>query len=223
MTMVRIGVRKGLVALMAGLVLCAAASLPQAAAAAAQQAALSPDASAALVRAERYLNDISTLSARFIQISSNGVYAEGTLAVSRPGKLRFEYDPPAPILMIANGLSFLYYDKELEQATYLPLWETPLWFLIRDEVELNDKIRVQEVEQLDNDLRITLADPEAEAAGQVTLVFAEQPFRLIRWELLDAQGIRTEVTLVNPTYGGKVEAKLFDIGTLGLDRNLTPD
>ena len=87
---------------------------------------------AAVLKAEIYLNQIKSLQARFVQISSNGAFAEGEVFVDRPGKLRFEYDPPHPILMIADGINLLYYDKELKQSTFIPLWETPLWFLMRD-------------------------------------------------------------------------------------------
>ena len=89
-----------------------------------------------------YLNRIDTLKSRFIQVSSNGAYAEGDLYLDRPGRMRFEYDPPHPALLIANGVTLLYYDRELKQATFLPLWETPLWFLIRED----DRSRTKDVE-----------------------------------------------------------------------------
>ena len=76
---------------------------------------------AAATRGERLLNDIKILKAHFVQVSSNGAYAEGEAYVDRPGHLRFDYDPPTPVLIIANGLSLLYYDKELKEATFLPL------------------------------------------------------------------------------------------------------
>src|SRR3546814_7064037 len=87
------------------------------------RSALSPDDVAAVARVERYLNDIQTLQGRFVQVSSNGAYAEGDIYLDRPGHLRFDYDPPSPVLIIANGLSLLYYDEELKEATFLPLWE----------------------------------------------------------------------------------------------------
>src|SRR3546814_7666555 len=93
--------------------LALAAPLP---ASAAQQAALSPDDVATLGRVERYLNDIKTLQGRFVQTSSNGAYAEGAVYLDRPGHMRFDYDPPTPVLIIANGLSLLYYDEELKEA-----------------------------------------------------------------------------------------------------------
>ena len=136
------------------------AAAPRAQAEAHQPVTLSPDQSAAVRRAVRYLNDLSTLRARFIQISSNGAYAEGEMIVQRPGKMRFDYDPPHPVLIIANGLSLLFYDREVKQASFLPLWETPLWFLIRERVTLSKDVVVSAVEQSPGALRITLTDKE---------------------------------------------------------------
>ena len=195
-----------LAALVAASGLCASAPV----AVAAEPVALSPDQSAAVRRAVRYLNDISTLTARFIQISSNGAYAEGDVIIQRPGKMRFEYDPPHPVLIIANGLSLLFYDREIKQASFLPLWETPLWFLIRKEVTLSEDIVVSAVEQSPGALRITITDKDLSETGSVTLVFSDRPLALKKWEITDAQGILTQVSLINPRYGIEVDPLAFD-------------
>lgn len=192
-------------------------------AAAEQTAALSPDEVAALTRVERYLNDIKTLKARFVQVSSNGAYAEGEVYLDRPGHLRFDYDPPTPVLIIANGLSLLYYDEELKEATFLPLWETPLWFLIRKEVRFDKNVDIVGIEEALGTLRITLRDPEAPDGGEVTLVFADQPLALKKWELTDPQGVRTQVSLVNPVYGETIDPTLFKYGDLPVRRGKNLD
>ncbi len=184
---------------------------------AAEPAALSPDEAATVRRVVRYLNGISTLRSRFIQISSNGAYAEGEVLLKRPGKFRFDYDPPHPVLLIANGLSLLYYDRELKQASYVPLWETPLWFLIREKVTLSDTTRVTRVEQNLGRLRVTLQDSDAEDHGQVILVFSDRPLSLKKWELVDPQGIVTQVSLVNPQFGVAIDSDRFKHGDLELD------
>ncbi len=187
-----------------------------------QPVTLSPDQSAAVRRAVRYLNELSTLTARFIQISSNGAYAEGEMMVQRPGRLRFEYDPPHPVLIIANGLSLLFYDREVKQASFLPLWETPLWFLIREQVTLSEDVVVSAVEQSPGALRVTLTDKELSDAGSITLVFGDRPLDLKKWEITDAQGILTQVSLINPRYGVEIDPQVFDYSDLeiqsGVDR-----
>ena len=184
---------------------------------AAERAALSPDQSAAVRRAVRYLNGMTTLEARFIQVSSNGTYAEGRVIIQRPGRLRFDYDPPHPVLIIANGLSLLFYDRDLKQASFLPLWETPLWFLIREEVTLTEDVVVTGVEQALGTLRITLEDRTMADAGSVTLVFSDRPLDLKKWEIVDAQGIMTQVSLVNPRYGMEVDQEAFDYSDLEIE------
>jgi len=180
----------------------------------AQVANLSPDDVATLTRVEKYLNAIKTMHARFVQVSSNGAYAEGEVYLDRPGHMRFDYDPPTPVLIIANGLSLLYYDEELKEATFLPLWETPLWFLIREEVRLDDNVDIVAIEEALGTLRVTLRDPEAPDGGEVTLIFSDEPLTLKKWELTDPQGIQTQVSLVNPVYGVEVDAELFKYGDL---------
>lgn len=198
-------------------VLCALAA-PAMSAESVQLAALSPDEVATVTRIERYLNDIKTMQARFVQVSSNGAYAEGELYLDRPGHLRFDYDPPSPVLIIANGLSLLYYDKELKEATFLPLWETPLWFLIREEVRLDDNVDIVAIEEALGTLRITLRDAESPDGGEVTLIFSDEPLTLKKWELTDPQGIQTQVSLVNPVYGVEVDEELFKYGDLEVYR-----
>ncbi len=170
---------------------------------------LSPDQVAALTRVERYLNDINTMQARFVQISNNGGYAQGDLYVDRPGHMRFDYDAPTPVLLIANGLTLLYYDKELKEATFLPLWETPLWFLIREEVRFDDNVEIVGIEEALGTLRVSLRDPDTPDGGVVTLVFSDRPLTLRKWELIDPQGIETQVSLVNPVYGEAIDGDLF--------------
>ncbi len=177
-------------------------------------AALSADDLANVERALGYLNDISTMRARFVQISSNGAYAEGEVLIDRPGKLRFDYDPPVPVLLIADGLSLLFYDRELKEASFLPLRETPLWFLIREEVKLSDDMVVEKVVQELGTLRVTLRDAGNPDIGEITLVFEDRPLSLRKWRMIDAQGVLTEVSLVDPRYGVALEASAFEHGDL---------
>ncbi len=176
----------------------------------AQSAALSELDRADLARIERYLTDIRTLHSPFLQISSVGGPVEGDLYLNRPGKMRFEYDPPYPAMLMADGLVLLYYDKELKEETYLPLWETPLWFLLRDEVVLDDSVRIVALERGPAVLRVTVEQNEETPQGRVTLVFADQPLTLKKWIVTDAQGVTTEVALIAPRVGVEIDDDIFD-------------
>lgn len=175
-----------------------------------QSATLSEQDRADLARIERYLTDIRTLHSRFLQVSSVGVPVEGDLYLNRPGKMRFEYDPPYPAMLMADGLVLLYYDKELKEETYLPLWETPLWFLLRDEVVLDDSVRVVAIERGPAVLRVTVEQNRETPQGRVTLVFADRPLTLKKWIVTDAQGVTTEVALIAPRVGVEIDDDIFD-------------
>ena len=184
--------------------------------AAATPAAAAQQSAETLARLEAYLNQITTLHARFVQVSSNGAFAEGDLYLDRPGRLRFEYDPPHPALLIANGVTLLYYDRDLEQATFLPLWETPLWFLIRERVDLSDGLEVVDITQGAASIKVTVRGTDDGGEGEVTLVFADRPISLHSWEIHDAQGIVTQVALVNPEFGVSIDRDLFEHGDLNI-------
>lgn len=183
----------------------------------AQTAALSPDDSAAVARVERYLNGLKSVRARFIQVSTNGSFAEGEVHIQRPGKMRFQYDDPHPVLLIADGLTLLYYDRELKQATFLPLWETPLWFLIREKVELSDDIEIVDVVQEAGTLAVVLEDSSSGDVGRITLSFSDKPLRLHKWEVIDGQGIATQVSLFNAEYDVPIEREVFNYDDLEID------
>jgi outer membrane lipoprotein-sorting protein len=182
-------------------------------------AALSPEQQDAVARVQDYLNDITTMKARFVQITSNGGFAEGDLYVQRPGRLRFQYDPPHTVVLVADGVTLLFYDKELEQATYIPLWETPLWFLIRERVDLSDKVEVIDVIQSAGTLTLKVRQTDEDGdGGELSLVFSDRPLTLRKWEVTDAQGIVTQVALLNPEFGLELDRKYFLYDDLDIPR-----
>jgi outer membrane lipoprotein-sorting protein len=175
---------------------------------------LSREDQADLQRIIDYLNGLTTIDSRFVQMSSNGAFAEGQILVDRPRRLRFEYDPPHPILIVANGLELIYYDKELEQATRIPLWETPLWFLIGKNIVLNDGVVVLGLERSPGSLSVLLAQSETAEEGTVMLTFSDHPLVLQRWQVTDPRGTVVDVALVGSAFGGPIDDEVFDITDL---------
>jgi outer membrane lipoprotein-sorting protein len=180
-----------------------------AAAAIAPRAPLSEQDRADIARVENYLNSIHTLSARFMQVSDTGGTAQGKLYLSRPGKLRLEYDPPVPILMVANGGFLIHYDKQLKAVTHLPIDSTPAGLLVREHVALSGDVTVGNVERGPGSLRVTLLQTKDPNAGRITLVFGERPFALSNWQVVDAQGNVTRVALIDPHVGVALDPALF--------------
>ena len=87
-----------------------------------------------LQRIAAYLNNIRTMTARFQQVANNGGVSTGHLWVARPGRMRFEYDPPTPITLLADSASVYYWDKQLNQTSKYELRQTPAWFFLRDPI-----------------------------------------------------------------------------------------
>jgi outer membrane lipoprotein-sorting protein len=186
-----------------------AAGLPQAIAAEAVAAKLSAEDLKDLKRIEIYLNNMKTLRAGFLQVSSNGNLATGKLFLSRPGKLRFEYDPPAPILMVADGTFLIYIDKELEQVTHLWLNNTPVGFLVKEDISFKDGVTITKFHKGSNILHATMARTEDPEQGSITMIFSDKPLALRKWIVSDPQGIETTVTLNNLESGVKIDPELF--------------
>lgn len=178
--------------------------------AAPRRAALSAQDQADIRRAEEYLNSITTLKARFLQVAPNGGQVEGTAYVSRPGRMRLQYDPPSPMLVVADGRFLIVHDQELGDPSYLPLDSTPAGILVRPNVQLDGKdVTVTRVTRPPGVLAISMVESEDPGQGELTLVFSERPFELKQWRVLDAQGQLTTVSLFEAQAGVALDPKLF--------------
>ncbi len=158
---------------------------------------------------EVYLNRMTTLRARFLQIAYNGASAQGWAYISRPGRMRFDYDPPEPLLLVADGNQFLLYDRELKAPTTLPTNATPLGLLLRPEIRLSGDVTISRVQRDGGFLRITLFRTNDPREGSLTLVFQPEPLELRQWAVVDAQGRETRVTLTQIETGLALNARMF--------------
>lgn len=185
-------------------------SMTEAHAAGPRRAQLSPQDRADIARAEAHLNSIATLRARFLQVAPNGMQAEGTAFISRPGRMRLQYDPPSPLLVVANGRFLIFHDRELGEPSYIPLNATPAGVLVRENVRLDGSdLAVTRVARRAGVLEISLVDPKDSGQGELTLVFSEGPLTLRQWRVLDAQGQVTTVSLYEAQTGIALDPKLF--------------
>ena len=168
-----------------------------------------PAADPHLARIVDYLNAIRSLKARFVQIAPDGGVSEGAMFMRRPGRLRFAYDPPMPLLIVADGFWLVLWDKELDQVDRVPLASTPLGFLVRDEVSFGDPIVVRRLERQPGVLSLTVFDRRREDEGELTLVFAEAPLGLRQWVVTDAQRLETRVSLFGVETNVPLDGRLF--------------
>ncbi|MDP2699271.1 outer membrane lipoprotein carrier protein LolA [Thalassospira sp.] len=160
-------------------------------------------------RIETYLNNITTLKADFVQISSDGGAADGQLFMERPGKMRFEYNPPAQILLVSTGHDLIYFDKEINAPTYFSIDETPAGVILADQVSLSRDVRVIDLRRAAGTTRVTLVRRKDPGAGTVTLVFQDNPMQLRQWIVADAAGVETTVTLFDTVQGISLDPELF--------------
>lgn len=162
-----------------------------------------------LQRIAAYLNAIHTMTADFRQTAGSGRVSTGKMYVSRPGRMRFEYDPPTPIVLLADAKSVYYWDKQLHETSKYPLRETPAWFFLRDPINFGADVIVTGFQHLEGNVRVTVVERAHPDAGSLTLDFSEQPLALRQWTVVDQQGKITTVSLSNIRFGVPLDPHLF--------------
>jgi len=173
--------------------------------------ALSPDDQALVDKATAYLQSLKTDTGRFTQVSSNGTTSTGTFYMQRPGKARFQYDPPAQMVVVSDGYNVSVVDSRLKTHDQYPLGRTPLVILLARQVRLDRGVVVTAVDQTADGFSITARDGRKEASGRITLNFSNDPIALRGWSVIDAQGRETRVTLGGLTPVGDLDPNLFVI------------
>jgi len=155
-----------------------------------------------------YLEQTTTLIGDFTQIAPSGAISTGRIYLRRPGFLRFEYDPPDPLLIVANGGLVYVYDDALETTDSYPLRKTPLKFLLSKKLNF-DETSVVGVDRGVNNVAITLASKKDDTEGELTIIVKAPEMTLIRWIVRDLQGGITVVTLDNVVAGERLANRLF--------------
>lgn len=149
-----------------------------------------------IARAEKYLQNLRTAKADFIQNSSVGSRLSGQFYLNRPGKLRFNYNEVKDFI-VADGVFVYFYDSQLGEQSNAPIGQTLADFLLRKDLRLSGDLNVTQVYKKDGYVALTIIQADEPGAGQVELFFTEVPYALSRWRVTDAQGAITEVILKN--------------------------
>ncbi len=198
--------RRTLLTGMAALALAA----PAVASAQAQIVALEgAERAAAMSRANASLNSVQRLQGRFTQRSPDGSTAGGMFYLQRPGKLRFEYDPPASLLIVSDGSVVSMRDTALRTTERTPLRSTPLHLILADRIDLERNARITRVSRSGDWLMVTARDRTGQMDGQITLQFFGPQAELRSWDVIDATGARTRITLSNVTRPASLDRGLF--------------
>jgi outer membrane lipoprotein-sorting protein len=163
-------------------------------------------------RANAYFTNLTTLVADFTQLGGDGRRQGGTLYLQRPGKVRFEYDPPATLQVIADGRSVAVRDRKLATQDLYSISQTPLKFLLRERVNLGQDIRITGITHDGSGVRVNLEDSSTlGGTSRITLFFDPQIENLSQWRIIDAQGFQTMVVLDKVERGRRIDQDLFKI------------
>jgi len=159
-----------------------------------------------------YLNALTTARGPFTQINPDGTISTGTLYIKRPGRMRFDYDPPDPALVMAGGGTVAIFDrKSNEPPQQFPLKRTPLAVILERDVDLSRAGMITGYRADDISTIITARDPEAPEIGSIELVFTPDPVELRKWIITDEAGSRTTVILGDMETGINLEPALFSV------------
>ena len=171
---------------------------------------------AVVERVRAYLEGLTTLKSDFIQVAPSGTVSRGELELRRPKQLRFTYEPPSPLLIVANQGMVFVRDEELETTDSYPLKQTPLRFLLSKQIELEDA-RVLSVDRGVDSVAVTFASTDEDTQGTLSLILTAPELSLHQWVVRDPQRGATVVSLQDTEYGVKLRNSRFRIPDAGGD------
>lgn len=171
--------------------------------------ALNAEQQQSINKISAYINSFQSLKSNFTQISPRGQSSQGVLLISKPGKLRFEYAPPNPLLIVSDGKWLTIKNRVKEKGDQFPLSATPLRLVVSPKIDLLAETNVIGFESKDGLTSVSLADRKDSLGGYIVLTFDEQQNQLQQWVIVDGKGRRTTVQLANIETGGKFDPKLF--------------
>jgi len=174
--------------------------------------ALSPDQRAIIERVNNYLSNMQVLSGKFVQVAPDGRRTQGDFYISKPGRVRFEYDDPSPIELIADGQSVVVRDRRLATQDVYPLSQTPLRFLLADHVDLMKDTSLVAVYA--DDVFITVVVEEKNGVvgtSRLMIMFSAKDMQLKQWTVTDPQGYDTTVAVYNLDTSRRPDPAMFKI------------
>jgi len=163
-------------------------------------------------KASAYLSSLQTLVGNFVQVGPDGSKTQGDFYIQKPGKVRFEYDPPSPIDIVADGSSLVVRDRKLATQDVYPLSQTPLRFLLSDRIDLMKDTNVVNVTADDIFVSVTIEEKQALiGTSRLMLMFGARDGQLKQWTVTDPQGYDTTVAVYNLDSTKKLDPGLFKI------------
>jgi outer membrane lipoprotein-sorting protein len=169
-------------------------------------AAASPEAQ----KIANHFTQIRTMMGEFVQFGPRGEQTGGKFYIERPGKIRFNYEAPAGVQVIADGKSVVINNKKLKTWDLYPLSKTPLKLLLDDSIDLSTE-KVSQVSQEKDLTTIRLQDRSVFGDATITMMFDPESYELRQWTITDSQGKDTTVMIFNVKQGVTFDPSVFAI------------
>jgi outer membrane lipoprotein-sorting protein len=172
--------------------------------------ALANDKKQAVNAISNHFRSVPTMSGEFIQFGPNGEQTGGKFLIKRPGKIRFNYEDPSPIMVVSNGKTLAVNNKKLKTWNYYPLSKTPLSLLLSNKIKIDDK-SIRNVDAGPDLTTVVMGDKSIFGDSQITLMFDPQSQDLRQWTIKDVQGKETSVMIFNVKKNVKISNTKFAI------------
>jgi outer membrane lipoprotein-sorting protein len=159
-----------------------------------------------------YLSSVQQLVGNFVQVGPDGSRVKGELYLQKPGRVRFEYDPPSPIQIVADGQSVVVRDRRLGTQDSYPLSQTPLRYLLADRIDLLRDTNVIGVRS--DDMYVTIIIEERQAligTSRLMMMLGAKDYQLKQWTVTDPQGYDTTVAVSNLDSTKRPDPAMFRI------------
>jgi outer membrane lipoprotein-sorting protein len=170
---------------------------------------LNAEQAAAVDEIAAYISSFQHLKGEFTQISPKGNVSKGLFFLSKPGKMRFEYAPPNPFLIVSDGKWVTIKNTKKEKADQYPLSQTPLRLVLNEGLNLRKETLIYGVDTQNGLTTVTMEDKKGKVPGYLILVYDRERQNLQQWVVVDGKGGKTTVTLENVSQVAKVDPKLF--------------
>ena len=175
-------------------------------------AVFTPAQRAQVDKVSAYLSSFQQLIGTFVQVGPDGTRTKGEFYIQKPGKVRFEYEPPTPIEIVADGQSVVVRDRKLATQDLYPLSQTPLRYLLKDRIDLLKDTNVVEVRSDDMYVTITIEEKQAViGTSRLMMMMAAKDYQLKQWTVTDPQGFDTTVAVSNLDSSKRPDPSMFKI------------
>ncbi len=166
---------------------------------------------ALLDQISRNWNAVRTLKGGFVQLGPDGQVDTGEFYLDKPGRMRFAYTPPNPVLIVSDGSTVAVANRTLDTIDHYPVWSTPLDLILSTDLDLKRNPSIAGISREPGQITVTARAHSDKINGNISIVFADPGLELRQWTVVDAQGLSTTISLRNVQTGMALDPALFEL------------